>query len=97
MSVISNNPRSHSKVTEPWIFIDDCFTEEELQKIEQYCSSKSLNKASTVGSDSNARVSNNCFNDVDQENAWFINRINQAIEHANKVFYNFDLYGYSFF
>jgi PKHD-type hydroxylase len=97
MSAISNNPHSYSKITEPWILIDDCFTEEELQKIEQYCSSKSLNKASTVGSDSNARVSNNCFNDVDQENAWFINRINQAVEHANKVFYNFDLYGYSFF
>jgi PKHD-type hydroxylase len=97
MSAISNNPHSYSKITEPWILIDDCFTEEELQKIQQYCSLKSLNKASTVGSDSNARVSNNCFNDVDEENAWFINRINQAIEHANKVFYNFDLYGYSFF
>ena len=97
MSVISNNPRSHSKVTEPWILLDDCFTEEELQKIEQYCSSKSLNKASTVGSDSNARVSNNCFNDVDQENAWFISRVNQVIEHINKKFYDFDLYGYSFF
>jgi PKHD-type hydroxylase len=97
MSTISNNPRSYSKITEPWVFVDECFTSEELKKIEEYCSSKKLNKASTVGSDSSARVSNNCFNDVDQENIWFINRINQALEHANKAFYNFDLYGYSFF
>ena len=97
MSAISNNPRSYSKITEPWIFIEDCFTEEELQRIEQYCSTKKLDKASTVGSNSFARVSNNCFNDVDQENSWFITKINQAVDHANNVFYNFDLYGYSFF
>jgi PKHD-type hydroxylase len=97
MSVISNNPRSHSKITEPWIFVDECFTQEELKQIELYCSSKNLNHASTVGGDSNVRISNNCFNDVDQENQWFIDRINKIIEQVNKVFYNFDLYGYSYF
>jgi PKHD-type hydroxylase len=97
MSVISNNPRSHSRVTEPWIFVDECFTQEELKQIELYCSSKNLNHASTVGGDSNVRVSNNCFNDVGQENQWFIDRINKIIEQVNKVFYNFDLYGYSYF
>ena len=97
MSMISNNPRSYSKLTEPWIFIDECFTEEELQQIELYCSSKSLNNASTVGGDSSVRVSNNCFNDVDQENLWFIDRINKVIEQVNKIYYGFELYGYSFF
>jgi PKHD-type hydroxylase len=97
MSVISNNPRSYSKITEPWIFVDECFTQEELKQIELYCSSKNLNHASTVGGDSNVRVSNNCFNDVGQENQWFIDRIHKIIEQVNKVFYNFDLYGYSYF
>lgn len=97
MSAISNNPRSYSKITEPWIFIEDCFTEEEIEKIEQYCSTKKLDRASTVGSNSFARVSNNCFNDVDHENEWFISRINEAVENANEAFYNFDLYGYSYF
>jgi len=97
MSAISNNPRSYSKITEPWIFIEDCFTEEEIERIEQYCSTKKLDRASTVGSNSFARVSNNCFNDVDHENEWFISRINEAVENANKAFYNFDLYGYSYF
>jgi len=97
MSIISNNPRSYSKITEPWIFVEDCFSEEEVQKIQQYCSTKKLDKASTVGSDSSSRVSNNCFNDVDHENEWFITRINQAIEKVNERFYGFDLYGYSYF
>jgi PKHD-type hydroxylase len=97
MSMISNNPRSYSKLTEPWIFIDECFTEEELHQIELYCSSKNLNNASTVGSNPSARVSNNCFNDVDLENKWFISRINQAIAKVNETFYGFDLYGYSYF
>jgi PKHD-type hydroxylase len=97
MSKISNNPRSYSKVTEPWIFVEDCFTEEEVQKIQEYCSIKKLDRASTVGSDSSSRVSNNCFNDIDHENQWFIARINQAIEEVNQRFYGFDLYGYSYF
>jgi len=97
MSTISNNPRSYSKVTEPWIFVEDCFTEEEIKKIEEYCSSKKLDKASTVGSNSKARISSNCFIDVQDENRWFVSKINQALDHANKAFYNFDLYGYSYF
>lgn len=97
MSIISNNPRSYSKITEPWVFADDCFTKEEIEKIEQYCSTKKLDKASTVGTDSSSRVSNNCFNDVDHENEWFISRINHAIEKVNERFYGFDLYGYSYF
>ena len=97
MSTVSNNPRSYSKVTEPWIFVDDLFTEKEIEKIQEYCSSKKLDKASTVGSDSLSRVSNNCFNDVDHENEWFISKINQAIEKVNERFYDFDLYGYSYF
>jgi hypothetical protein len=59
MSIISNNPRSYSKITEPWLIVDDCFTEEEIKKIEEYCSSKKLDKASTVGSNSDARISSN--------------------------------------
>jgi PKHD-type hydroxylase len=97
MSTISNNPRSYSKITEPWIFVEDCFSEEEIQKIQEYCSTKKLDKASTVGSDSSSRISNNCFIDVQDENRWFVSKINQALEHANKAFYNFDLYGYSYF
>ena len=97
MSTISNNPRLYSKITEPWIFVEDCFTEEEIKKIEEYCSSKKLNKASTVGSNSKARISSNCFIDVQDENRWFVSKINQALDHANKAFYNFDLYGYSYF
>jgi len=97
MSTISNNPRLYSKITEPWIFVEDCFTEEEIKKIEEYCSSKKLDKASTVGSNSKARISSNCFIDVQDENRWFVSKINQALDHANKAFYNFDLYGYSYF
>ena len=97
MSTVSNDPRSYSKVTEPWIFVEDLFTEKEIEKIQEYCSTKKLDKASTVGSDSLSRISNNCFNDVDHENEWFISKINQAIEKVNERFYDFDLYGYSYF
>jgi PKHD-type hydroxylase len=97
MTHISNDPHYHSKITEPWVYIDSCFTEEELQRIEEYCSFKKLNKSSTVGSSTQARVSNNNFNDVGQDNQWFITRINEALEQANKAFFGFDLYGYSYF
>jgi len=97
MSTISNKPHSYSKITEPWVYVDDCFTEEELQIIEEYCSSKTLEKSSTVGSHSDARVSSNCFNDVDEKNQWFIDKINQALDQANKAFFGFELYGYSYF
>ena len=97
MTHISNDPHYYSKITEPWIYIDSCFTEEELQKIEEYCSLKKLDKSSTVGSSTQARISNNNFNDVGQDNQWFISRINEALEQANKAFFGFDLYGYSYF
>lgn len=97
MSPISNNPHHYSKITEPWVFVDNCFSEEELFKIEQYCHSKNLNRASTVGSNSQARVSNNSFNDISDENQWFVEKINIATQQVNNTFYNFDLYGYSYF
>jgi PKHD-type hydroxylase len=97
MSIISNNPRSYSKITEPWLIVDDCFTKEEIKKIEEYCSSKKLDKASTVGSNSDARISSNCFIDVQDENQWFVSKINQALEQLNKAFFGFELYGYSYF
>jgi len=97
MTLISNNPYEVNKITEPWAYVDNLFTEDELAAILEYCSSKELSKSSTVNSDSKVRISSNSFNDVDAENAWFIRKINEAVVSVNDRFYGFDLYGYSFF
>ena len=97
MTLISNNPYAVNKITEPWAYVDNLFTEDELAEIIDYCSSKELSRSNTVNNDSKVRVSSNFFNDVDAENSWFIRKINEAIVTVNDRFYGFDLYGYSFF
>jgi PKHD-type hydroxylase len=98
---LSNNPYRSSKITLPYVTVHDYFTDQELEQIEFLSKTKPLNKAITVSqldesniSDNQIRVSSNSFHAYSQENSWFFEKLNIAIESINNSFYGFELYGY---
>jgi hypothetical protein len=98
---LSNNPYRSSKITLPYICIYDYFTNEELDQIEFLSKTKALNKASTVAQenglavyDNPIRISSNSFHGYTEENSWFFEKLNAAIESINSSVYGFELYGY---
>jgi hypothetical protein len=98
---LSNNPYRSSKITLPYICIYDYFTDDELNQIEFLSKTKPLNKATTVSTingsvvdDNPIRISDNSFHGVTEENAWFFQKLNLAIESINDSVYGFEIYGY---
>lgn len=98
---LSNNPYRSSKITLPYICVYDYFTDEELDQIEFLSKTKPLNKATTVSTqdgsvvdDNPIRISNNSFHGYTEENSWFFEKLNAAIESINNSVYGFELYGY---
>lgn len=98
---LSNNPYRSSKITLPYVCADNYFTEEELDQIEFLSKLKQLKKSTivsdatgTIEDDSPIRISSNSFHEVTYENAWFFEKLNNAIESINDSVYGFDLYGY---
>ena len=98
---LSNNPYRSSKITLPYVCVEDYFTDQELQHIEFISKLKPLNKATTIAQSNGAvvndnpiRISNNSFHGYTEENSWFFEKMNSAIESVNNSVYGFDLYGY---
>jgi hypothetical protein len=98
---LSNNPYRSSKITLPYVCVNDYFTDDELNQIEFLSKLKPLNKATTVSQvnglvvdDNPIRVSNNSFHGYSEENSWFFEKLNLAIESINDSVYGFELYGY---
>lgn len=98
---LSNNPYRSSKITLPYICVYDYFSDEELQQIEFLSKLKPLRKATTVAQrngqivdDNPIRISSNSFHGYTDENSWFFEKLNAAIESINNSVYGFDLYGY---
>lgn len=98
---LSNNPYRSSKITLPYVCVEDYFTDQELQHIELLSKLKPLNKATTIAQSNGAvvndnpiRISNNSFHGYTEENSWFFKKMNSAVESVNNSVYGFDLYGY---
>lgn len=98
---LSNNPYRSSKITLPYVCVSDYFSKEELSQIEFLSKIKALNKATTVAQttglvveDNPIRISSNSFHGYNQENSWFFEKMNAAIELVNNSIYGFELYGY---
>jgi PKHD-type hydroxylase len=98
---LSNNPYRSSKITLPYICVYDYFTDDELDQIEFLSKTKPLNKATTVSTldgsivdDNPLRISSNSFHAIQEENEWFFEKLNLAIESINNSVYGFELYGY---
>lgn len=100
---LSNNPYRSSKITLPYICINNYFTEEELNLIDFICVQKKLNSATTVSdksvinNDNPIRISANSFHEPTNENLWFFEKMNSVIEQINENIYGFELYGYKSF
>ncbi len=96
-------PKERAGVTYPFCYWDNLFTEEELDKIEEYCSSLELVKGTTVGKDgkadesNEARKSNIAFVNPNDDNRWIFERLMWVAERLNERFYEFDLNGFDAF
>ena len=100
-SKISNTPFIRHRVTMPYCYWDNAFTEDELNDIEKYCDSFSAEPAQLI---QNQDAS---LGDVRKSKVyWFerekhlaldnlFNKLNLAIEKINDDYYNYDLNGYS--
>jgi PKHD-type hydroxylase len=87
---------------EPWVYWDDAFTEEELEKIVSYCETFELEYGTILESEDKEtvekhRVSDVLFHERNADTAWIFDRLNFVIQAINEKFYNFDLNGYSKF
>lgn len=100
---LSNNPYRSSKITLPYICIHDYFTDQELNLINYICSQKELHSSKTVSEkgivvkENHFRISNNSFHEPNNDNLWFFEKMNSAIEQINDSVYGFELYGYKSF
>ena len=101
-TTIYNDPVRRSTVTEPWCYWDGAFTDEELQKVIDYCESKDLKSGITFGGKTpeeieKVRISKIGFHSRSPETAWIFDRVNFVLQSANEMFYGFELNGYTSF
>lgn len=99
---ISNIPLVRSREFFPYCYLDDAFTIDELNLIENYCQNFDTDIATTFAEDStieSIRKSQVCHikRYENSEIDWFFERINNCISHMNDDFYNFELNGYESF
>lgn len=98
---ISNEPKRRQFGIPNLIAINDTFTTDQLDAIEQMCLSNVLDKATTIGQDdtqqSCIRKSACKFYNVNSDTQWIFSRLNEVIEYANNSLFNFDLNGYDTF
>jgi PKHD-type hydroxylase len=101
-TTIYNDPVKRSTITEPWCYWDGAFTNEELQKIIDYCESQELSIGTTYGNTDKeqiekVRISKIGFHSRSPETAWIFDRVNFVLQSANEMFYGFELNGYTSF
>jgi PKHD-type hydroxylase len=100
-TTIYNDPYARAKYIEPWVYWDDAFTAEELEKIVCYCESFELEQGTTFAATQEQteeiRISNIRFHERNTDTAWIFDRLNFVIQAINEKFYNFNLNGYSKF
>ena len=107
-TTIYNNPYHRAIVTPAWVYWDDAFTAEELEKIVLYCEQFELSFGTVQGSESLSveeaqriaelhRISDVKFHERNSDTAWIFDRLNTIIQAANEMYYGFDLNGYDKF
>lgn len=83
----------------PFCFLDNAFTEDQLQKLESYCENLDLEKATVVGkndinSTPRVRKSKRAFLVPNHETRWIFDQFSTVISTLNNDFYQFDLIGF---
>lgn len=101
-NTIYNDPWNRTKITHPWVYWDNGFTDAEVDKIVAYCEEQGTELGTTFGSKNEEdikkhRVSNVKFHNRNSDTAWIFDRLNGIIQSINEQFYGFDLNGYTSF
>jgi PKHD-type hydroxylase len=95
---------NESIVIEPAVWVDNLFTDEELEKVRDYCDSLSLIDATTMPTieantttpDLSVRKSKVCFIHPNEENFFIFEKIKNGVELANSGNYDFSLFGFQY-
>ncbi len=100
---ISNDPYNRHRVTPPYCYLDDAFSEDDLNKIKTYCNTLEK-KPALIGDEKSSdldgdkiRKSKVSFlnRNSDSELDWVFIKFNEMSQYLNENFYNFDLNGYT--
>ena len=99
--MISNDPIAKNAVIHSYIYWDGFFTNEELDKIIEYCNETEVTSGLVKDNGdfnkeivNDKRVSKINFHKPNDKNIWIFNRLNELINIANERYYGFDLVGY---
>jgi len=96
-------PKERMGVTYPYVFWDGLFTDEELEKVTEYCRSLELIQGTTVGkdgemeTDNEARKSDIAWANPGDDNMWIFDRLSWVTERINDRFYEMNLNGFTSF
>jgi PKHD-type hydroxylase len=100
--MIMNATYEKQMITHPWIFWDDGFTDEQLQKVIDYSLTQPTKKGEVFKAggeqETNAvRKSDIRFIDKAPDIAWFFEHMNNLIGILNERWYDYHLTGYDYF
>lgn len=100
-TTIYNDPTARAKVSHGWTYWDDAFTDEELQKVIDYCDSHGVEPGTTFSDDQDTtnkvRRSGVRFHPRNDDTAWIFDKLNFIIQSSNEMYYGYNLNGYSDF
>lgn len=100
--MIHNNPKERELTTYSWVYWDNAFTVEELNKITEYCDEFTTETSSILGTTDlketqKIRISNVKFHNRNENTSWIFDRFNDVIMKLNENFYGYNLNGYDSF
>jgi PKHD-type hydroxylase len=101
---MTDRPTMKALMTYPYVTWDGWFSEENLQQIENYCKTQTINSA-TVVSDKDStdtiedtyRKSDIGFINSNNETKWIFDSLLQLTAHINNNYYGYDLCGFDHF
>ena len=101
-SKIFNYPNEKEKVTYAWSYLDNLFTDEELNQMCTHFDIQGVTTGKTTNGEEklDIRVSSVKFYEYDPvnlETIFIFQKINNAIEMLNNIYYGFNVYGYNLF
>jgi PKHD-type hydroxylase len=101
---MTDRPTMKTLMTYHYVTWDNWFSEEDLQKIEDYCKTQTINSATIVsGNDATDiiedtyRKSNIAFINSNNETKWIFDPLLQLATHINNSYYGYDLSGFDHF
>ena len=94
-----NNPLERRRVTYPYVWWDNAFTNDELNNICNVCEDEELQSATIYGQQDEESVkqirrSKVKFIEKYDQTAWIFDKLNYVGQSLNNQFYNFNLNGY---